>query len=167
MAKQYTSKQIAAHIADNYINNGNDTDFVAAFEKDLALRIPVLRKSGNTECYQDVCSMLYCVRDMRSSCRDAGEHLSNGNRRESDRYLNRAAMRIREMGQLLIDIKKEHPEEYDRSCSGFVDAWRETEFERGKQFLTEEQTNVSAPQESQPKHRENQNAAPAAQMLSL
>ena len=164
MAKQYTSKQIAAHIADNLINNGTDTDFVAAFEKDLSKRIPELKKSGSKECYQDVCSMLYCLRDMRASCRDAGEHLVSGNMRESDRYLNRAAMRVREVGQLLINIKKAHPEEYDRSCGGFVDAWRKTEFERGEQFLDPAH---DATNNKEPKFIDNQRTVPSQQMMSF
>ena len=88
MPKQYTSKQIAAHIADSYINEEKDTGFIRTFEKSLERRVPVLRKSGDKECYQDVCSMLYCLRDMRGSCRDAGENFVNGDMRESDRFIN-------------------------------------------------------------------------------
>ena len=70
------------------------------------------------------------------------------------------------MGQLLIEIQKEHPDEYDRSCRGFVDEWRQTEFERGSAFLDNEHSLFAEPAK-QIKQTDTVKAPPAAQMLSL
>ena len=135
MPKQYTSRQIAAHFSQSYIDQSRDTEVISGFIKTLEGRVPKLRKSPDRQRYQDVSSLLYCVKDLRGSCRDAGTCAENGAKKDCGKNINRAANRLQEIGQLITEIRHNYPDEYEQSCKGLLNEWRALEFDKGEKFL--------------------------------
>lgn len=137
MPKQYTSRQIAAHFSQSYIDQNGDDQILSDFIKTLEGRVPKLRRQENRQQYQDVSSLLYCMKDLKGACRDAGNCAQNGARKDCSRNISRAANRLQEIGQLLTEIHHNYPEEYEKSCKGFISKWRGLEFDKGEKFLEE------------------------------
>lgn len=135
MPKQTTSQQIAAHLTQSYMENGKDADILQDFSQTLEKRVRTLKKEGDRQLYQDMGSLLYCVRDLRGSCRDTAESVLRNDPKNTRQDLDRSALRVREIGQLLVDIRQAHPQEYEKSCKEFTDSWRSTEFEKGDEVL--------------------------------
>ncbi len=167
MAKQYTSKQIAAHFSQGYIDEQKDPEVLQDFIRTLEARVPTLRRSGDRQCYQDVSSLLYCVKDLKGSCRDAGMSADLGKKAESDQSLNRAANRVQEIGQIMMDIHTHSPEEYEKSCRSFIMKWKDIEFDQGEKLLAGSTAEpVKAAQEQfGMKLPEKKDAAPAGPSL--
>ena len=136
MAREhYTSRQIAAHFAQGYLEKNEEPFVVRKFSSRLGKRLPELKKLGSADCYQEIGSLLYCVNDMVGSCRDAAISSRMGEMDQADRRINRAAKRVREIGTLLTEIRDEHPQEYENSCRQFVEEWRDIRFDKGKGLL--------------------------------
>lgn len=164
MAK-YTSRQIAAHLSEVYREEGRDPEVLQNFTNTLEERIPALRRSPDRTCYQDISSLLYCVRDLKGSCRDAGDNFGRGRHAEADRNLNRAASRLQEIGELITDIRQDHPEEYKKTCSEFVSQWREIRFDKGEKILGSYSEQEPEPAEAPDKLPERVAPKPAGPVL--
>ena len=156
MPRQNSSKQIAAHFTQTYIEDGRDADVLHEFSQVLEKRMHTLKGSENRKLYQDVGSLLYCVRDLKGSCRDLAESVSAKDVRNCSQHLNRASLRVREIGQQLTDLRQNHPEEYKNSCREFVSQWKQMEFEKGGEVLrlSGAATPLKSP-ENAPKTKEN------------
>ena len=135
MPRQNSSKQIAAHLTQSYIDSGRDADVLQDFSQVLEDRVHTLRAAGDRKLYQDVGSLLYCVRDLKGSCRDLAESVNAKSAQDAGKDLNRAALRVREIGQQLTDLKQNHPEEYKKSCGAFISQWKTIDFDKGGEVL--------------------------------
>lgn len=150
MPKQVTSRQIAAHFAQSYLDKSADTDILKNFSALLEDRVSSLKKTNDRRCVRDVSSLLYSVRDLSGSCRDAAADIGFGDRKAANRDMDRASMRVREVGQMLVDIRQNHPQEYEKSCSRFVEQWRQMEFTKGASLLEQPEAEHEKQPASQP-----------------
>ncbi len=144
MVKQYTSREIAAHFSQSYRDHGKDPEVIQDFIKILEKRVPALRTGSDRQRYQDVSSLLYCMKDLNGSCRDAGMHAELGKLKETDRSLTRAANRLQEIGEIMTEIRHNYPDEYENSCRGFIAKWRGMEFNQGGKLLGNSEPEAAA-----------------------
>ena len=136
MAKEsYSARQIAAHFAQGYLDRDEDPNVVRDFSVNLGKRLPQLKKQGDSACYHEMGSLLYCVNDMKDSCREAAIASERGEMHMAGKKITLAARRVREIGTPLTEIRSEHPAEFEKTCKGFVESWKDTRFDRGGALL--------------------------------
>ena len=133
--KTNNAREIAAHFTQSYMEEQTDAPILQDFDAILEGRVHALHRSGNKKCFQDVGSLLYCIKDLKVSCRDAGNKLLEEKPSAAVEHLARAENRVQEIGQLVVEIKHNHPEEYERSCKGFIKEWKGMVFDKGKEVL--------------------------------
>jgi len=132
--EHYSSRQIAAHIAQGYLDNNEYPASVEAISRKLTGRLPEVR--DRRACYQKLGSLLYCVGDMKQSCREAAISTETGENGRTEKKIRQAARRVREIGMILTEIRDTEPDEYECSCRPFVEEWSRIKFDRGGNILS-------------------------------
>ena len=130
-----TSRQIAAHLVQSYMENGADSSAVEEMTAGLGRKLPEIKKLGNAECCRQMGSLVYCLSDMCASCREAAIASARGETDQTGIKVDQASKRIHEIGVILTEIRDGHPQEYENYCRGFVDDWKNIRFDGGERVL--------------------------------